>query len=59
MAQRSVSGYRTTAVTCTPCSCMDHCNDLGRAGGGPVAHLACAWVEEPFLVGGEPDNAPE
>jgi FtsP/CotA-like multicopper oxidase with cupredoxin domain len=38
---------------------MDHCHNLTHAAQGLTMHVAYAGVSTPFLVGGDPGNAPE
>jgi FtsP/CotA-like multicopper oxidase with cupredoxin domain len=38
---------------------MDHCHNLTHASQGLTMHVAYAGVSTPFLVGGDPGNAPE
>ena len=38
---------------------MDHCHNLPHAAKGLTMHVAYAGVTTPFVVGGEPGNAPE
>jgi len=38
---------------------MDHCHNLTHASQGLTMHIAYAGVGTPFLVGGDPGNAPE
>ena len=38
---------------------MDHCHNLTHASQGLTMHVAYARVTTPFVVGGEPGNAPE
>jgi FtsP/CotA-like multicopper oxidase with cupredoxin domain len=38
---------------------MDHCHNLTHAAQGLTMHVAYAGVSTPFVVGGDPGNAPE
>jgi FtsP/CotA-like multicopper oxidase with cupredoxin domain len=51
--------YEVAFIADNPGIWMDHCHNLPHAQEGLVAHLAYTGVSEPYLLGGEADNAPE
>ncbi|MEZ0448513.1 multicopper oxidase family protein [Cellulomonas sp. ICMP 17802] len=51
--------YEVAFVADNPGVWMDHCHNLPHAQQGLVAHLAYTGVTDPYVLGGESDNAPE
>ncbi|WP_456825530.1 multicopper oxidase family protein [Cellulomonas sp. P5_E12] len=51
--------YEVAFVADNPGIWMDHCHNLPHAQAGLVAHVAYEGVTDPYVLGGEADNAPE